>query len=148
MSHQTVAVYVEDEDDFEDRPVSGTPEKTWPIVHHGGSGDKWAEQGIVTVTEPEGAPEAVYLECQIKDQPFLSVLADIDQWGTHYSFMLDSGNGVMRRDEDGSIIYAQEWGRPSFIRALANALLLLAEKAEPDPDEYRKRAEGASHGRD
>lgn len=100
-------------------------------IRYGGSGD-WKQPVSIKIYSAEDSWDGDYLlQCSVQikgvETPFYSVLSTMDQWGTYYTFKMDTEQST----------YAQEWGNPSFIKALAEAMIKLAELSEPDPEKYR-----------
>lgn len=102
-------------------------------IRYGGSGD-WKQPVSIKIYSAEDSWDGDYLlECSVLingvSTVFYSILSSIDQWGTYHSFRIT--------DEEST--YAQEWGNPSFLKALGEAMIKLAELTEPDPQEYVNR---------
>ena len=126
MSHQQNYVY-----NYEQKktiPEPFDPQKVieqWDVGHYGGY--KKPSAGKITMHKHlNGALGGAYLECQVDGVPFFSVLSDIDQWGTWHTLKLGTED-----NDNAEYTYAYMWGRPSFIRALAEALTKLADMTEP-----------------
>lgn len=163
MTHQPVSkfnpewnrqfqAYEGDDDDFEpDVPMyievdlaDLTVKKRWKIVHHGihdpddEARSWWHQDGDVTIYDT--GDEGYYLECRVKDVPFFSIRSAIDQWGTWYIVKSGApGDGPVRVSNLGNVIYAQEWGQPSFLRALGTALIEFSDMNEARTGTYDRK---------
>lgn len=107
--------------------------KEWTFKHHGGSGEDWRQAGKIVIYDNE--VEETYLEASVKGTPFLSLRSTLDQWGTWHSLKLTPGS-LRANEENGTLIYAQEWGNPSFLESLGEALIYMAHHTEPDHTKY------------
>lgn len=151
MSHQKIAEYNPDTEEFDlEVDVNALPiERAWAIGHYGGSGESWRQKGDVSIRRHEaGSLGGGYLECRIDETPFFSIVADEDQWGTWYTLKLDDGEGAILKnivcveddrkvpDPEGRLIYGQEWGTPSFLKALGTALIEFSDMMEARTGPY------------
>lgn len=96
----------------------------------GGHND-WRQPVTIKIYSSDESSYPDYLlECSVLiggvSTVFYSILSTVDQWGTYHSFTITHEEST----------YAQEWGNPSFLKALGQAMIKLADLTEPDPEEY------------
>jgi hypothetical protein len=109
--------------------------KEWEFTYFGGR-DNWRVPGTIKVFSNDVSMDFdFYLQATVnypnEEIPFYSILSIVDQWGTFHNF-----KATHIRPEDRSLSFSQEWGNPSFLKALGEAMVYLAELSEPDPQEY------------
>ncbi len=110
--------------------------KEWQFTYFGGR-DNWRVPGTIKVFSNDVSMDFdFYLQATVnypnEEIPFYSVISSVDQWGTYHHFKT-----TPIRPKQTELSFAQEWGNPSFLKALGEALVYLSEISEPDPQQYR-----------